>query len=148
MPTFIMKNSIADLYNKVIDLNSDTHKCALLGTLLSDKNTATYGYSENTGSELASGGGYTTGGKTLTTPTIGVDTDFAYFDADDPSWTSATLTGVKGAMIYDDTVTTPKADPILVAQDFGNPSGYSVTAGNLTVTFALPSAGGVFRFTV
>lgn len=53
---------------------------------------------------------------------------------------SATFSGAQGGLLYDDTITTPVADPALTMIDFGG--AFSVTAGVLTVT---PHANGWFN---
>lgn len=95
-----------------------------------------------TSDEVASGGGYTTGGNTLATyasgpnnatPTVITGTG-AWIDwSVDPVWTSATFT-TSGCFIYDNT----HANKLLLAvYDFGGDK--TVTAGTLTLT--LPAAG-------
>jgi hypothetical protein len=56
------------------------------------------------GAEVASGGGYTTGGAALANVVVDIDlvNDRAYFTADDLTWATATITA-RGAIIYKDT---------------------------------------------
>lgn len=86
-----------------------------------------------------SGTGYTAGGAALTSPVcnLTVTTGFVTFDAADISWTTSTLTSVRGAFSYDDTLT---GDPLLHAVTFG--ADYSTVAGTFAITWA---ATGLWR---
>ena len=80
-----------------------------------------------------SGTGYTAGGATLSSQAVAYDStnQVAYFDAADPSWSSATITA-RGAMIYNNT----KSNASIAILDFG--SDYSSSNGTFQVQ--LPSA--------
>ena len=80
-----------------------------------------------------SGTGYTAGGATLSSQAVAYDSsnNVAYFDAADPSWSSATITA-RGALIYNNT----KSNASIAVLDFG--SDFTSTAGTFTVQ--LPSA--------
>ncbi len=97
---------------------------------------AAYAAGVYSGTELT-GTGYTAGGATLTTTTFTGSAGVATFDAADPSWTTSTITGARGALVYVNTLT-PKAGLVLI--DLGN--SYSTSAGTLLIQFA---AGGVWN---
>lgn len=78
-----------------------------------------------------SGTGYTAGGKAITSPTLVASAGVLTWDAADTSWTSATFSAVRGRVLFDDTPTTPVADPLICATTFG--SDYAVTSGTFTV---------------
>ena len=80
-----------------------------------------------------SGTGYTAGGVALSSQAVAFDTTntVAYFDAADPSWSSATITA-RGALIYNNT----KSNASIAVLDFG--SDYSSSNGTFQVQ--LPSA--------
>ena len=80
-----------------------------------------------------SGTGYTAGGVTLSSQAVAYDSsnNVAYFDAADPSWSSATITA-RGALIYNNT----KSNASIAVLDFG--SDYSSSNGTFQVQ--LPSA--------
>ena len=80
-----------------------------------------------------SGTGYTAGGVTLSSQAVAYDSsnNVAYFDAADPSWSSATITA-RGALIYNNS----KSNAAIAVLDFG--SDFTSTAG--TFTIQLPSA--------
>ena len=90
--------------------------------------TATY-----TTSAEVSGTGYTAGGATLSSQAVAYDSsnNVAYFDAADPSWSSATITA-RGAIIYNNS----KSNASIAVLDFG--SDYSSSNGTFQVQ--LPSA--------
>lgn len=134
----ILKNTTA------VDLDSDTIRAALFNNTLTtpnyDTNTA-YGAAPFNANEIT-GTGYTAGGAALASPTVTaaapVATQLA-FDANDVAWTTATFSGVRGVLVYDDTITTPVADPGIVAITFG--ADFSVTAGTFTIVW---NANGIF----
>ena len=80
-----------------------------------------------------SGTGYTAGGVALSSQAVAYDAtnQVAYFDAADPSWSSATITA-RGALIYNNT----KSNASIAILDFG--SDYSSSNGTFQVQ--LPSA--------
>ena len=86
--------------------------------------------------EVASGGGYTTGGKTLAA-TWTQSTGTITFDVDDQAWTASTITA-KYAVIYANNTN----DDLLCVVDLDTGGGsVSTTAGTLTITI---NASGVF----
>lgn len=97
---------------KAIDMDSDTFKVVLLNgySITPDGNL---GYADLTGEISASG--YTAGGATLGSLAVAQDdaNNRASWDAADVTWTSLATATITAAAIYDDTVTTPVADPIV-----------------------------------
>ena len=92
-------------------------------------------YSGSTTGEVANGGGYTTGGNTLTVsqiPTNGGSGTTAYIDFADTTWTSATITA-RGALIYNST-----DDTAVAVLDFG--SEKTSTSGDFTNIFPTADA--------
>lgn len=118
---------------------ADSVKYALFTNLITPNfstNTA-YGSSPYNANEV-SGTGYTAGGVTLGTKTVSESpTGTLMFDAADPAWTTATFLSVRCGVWWDDTITTPTADPVMGLCDFT--ADFAVTAGTLTVQLA--SAG-------
>jgi hypothetical protein len=90
-----------------------------------------------TSSNEIAGTGYTAGGTVLTNvdPTSTSTTAWLDFNPD-PVWTTATITNARGALIYNDTITTPVADASVLVLDFG--SDKSSSAGDFTVV--MPTA--------
>jgi hypothetical protein len=106
-----------------IDFSSDTFKIILMQSGFKFNKDTHHGYADVSASELSTGNGYTAGGATLAGVTVTEDdTD----NRTEITWNNATWTASggsigpsPGAIIYDDTVTTPTADPILGYIDFG-----------------------------
>lgn len=110
---------------------SKVYKIALY-TSAATLGAATTTYSGTT-NEVASGGGYTTGGQTLTitqVPTSSGTT--AYIDFADVTWSASTITA-RGALIYNSTDNTTVG-----VLDFG--SDKTSTSGDFTIIFPTPDA--------
>lgn len=90
-------------------------------------------YTGSTTGEVANGGGYTTGGETLTVSQIPTSSSTtAFIDFDDVTWTSATITA-RGALIYNST-----DDTAVAVLDFG--SDKTSTNGDFTIIFPAATA--------
>ena len=126
----------ADLLNKEQDLGNgaDTIKIALY-TSSANLDAATTAY---TTTEEITGSGYTAGGVTLTNQVVDTSGTTAYFDADDPEWTSASFT-TAGALIYNSTASN-KAIAVL---SFGG--DFTVTSGTFRIVFPAPGAAAIVR---
>ena len=126
-----------DLFQKEQDMDSDSIKIALFTSSASlDAATTTYTGATN---EVASGGGYTTGGEVLLNPVIGTSGTTAYVDFDNPEWTSASFT-TAGALIYNYTATGKNSIAVL---NFGG--DFTVTSGTFRIVFPSPGAAGLIR---
>lgn len=131
--------------NEKTDLDTDAFKVALttsVQAITDDFSGASTDcrYGDLT-AEVASGGGYTTGGATLTTVTWTRAAATVTFDADDVSWPASTITA-KYAILYDDTAV--NKDLIgFVDLDTGGGS-VSTTNGTLLLTW---NASGIFTLT-
>lgn len=111
----------ANLMNKVVDLEADTIKVALMNN--SHSFTATDATFSNT-NEIT-GTGYTAGGATLANKSV-TEASTTKFDADDTSWTTATFTAYH-ALMYD----TSASDNLICSIDFGG--AQSVTGATFTI---------------
>ena len=114
----------ANLMNKVVDLEADTIKVALLNnshSFTAGDNT----WSQVSANELANGNGYTTGGATLASMVV-TQAATTSWDAADVSWTTATFTAYH-AVIYDTTA----SDNLICSIDFGG--AQSVASGTFTI---------------
>jgi len=116
------------------DLDADTFKCALF-TSSHTPDAANAVLADLSGE--GSGTGYTAGGTTLANVTWATSGTTAVLDADDPSWTAATITA-RYAVIYKSGTTGGLTNPLVCLLDFGSDKG--VTGGTFTVTF---SASGI-----
>ena len=95
----------------------------------------TTSYTGSTSGEVASGGGYTTGGEILTVsqvPTDGGSGTTAFIDFADVTWSAATITA-RGALIYNST-----DDTAVAVLNFG--SDKTSTAGDFTIIFPTADA--------
>lgn len=123
------------------DLDNDAFKMALF---LSTSNCATLtldAYASFT-NEHANANGYTTGGNAMTNVVWTRTAGSTKFDCDDEVWTASggSIT-CRFAMIYDDTVTTPTADPPVCYSLLDNtPADVTATDGN-TLTVAIHASG-------
>lgn len=129
------------LASKIIDFANDSFKIILMGTGFTFDKDSHHGYADVSASELSTGNGYTADTKTLAGVAVTED------DTDDRceiTWSNVTWTASggaigpsPGAIIYDDTVTTPTDDPIVGYIDFGGDQtqadGGTATISNIEV---------------
>lgn len=129
-------------FNKEIDFNSDTIK-VMLCTSSYTPDQDTHQYKSSVTNEV-SGTGYTAGGATLTTASLGYTsgTNVLKLDGDDVSWASSTITA-RYAVIYDATPGTDATRPLIAYVDFG--ADVSSSAGTFSITW---SASGIATVTV
>ncbi|HEY1705597.1 MAG TPA: hypothetical protein VGG75_38415 [Trebonia sp.] len=132
---------------------ADTIDVALFLTGATPDKTAAFasiGY--NTGSvwttanEAPGTGGYTQGGTALASKANTVDSGSSSlcFTAANPSWTSATISGVFGDFVYDASITATGSTVTKQGLCFNYFGGsQSVTSGTFTIQWATPPSGGV-----
>jgi len=128
----------ANLANKIVDIEGDTLKIALLDSNHSfdaDHNT----WADVSANEV-SGTGYTAGGQALSNASVTQDNtnDLAKLDADDVTWSGSTITAAF-AVIYDDTLANKD---LICCIDFGG--DISSTNGDFTIQF---NASGIITIT-
>ena len=123
-----LKNTLA------LDLDSDTIKIMLV-TSSYTPDFGAHDFKADVSNEV-SGTNYTAGGNTLGSLALTQTSGTIKFDAADTSWSSATITNARGAVIYDDSVTN---DPLIAYIDCG--SDFSSSNGTFTIAF---NAGGIF----
>ena len=126
-----------------IDMDADAFKMALFLSTSNIATTSIDGLAAAT-NQHANGNGYTTGGEAVVSPTWVEASGTVTFDCADQVWTaSGGSIAARFAGIYDDTVTTPVADPIVCHSLLDNtPADVTATTGN-TLTIAI-NASGVF----
>jgi len=92
-----------------------------------------------TSTEVSSAG-YTSKGQTLTAPSFVASGGVLAFDETDANmqWTGVTFTA-QGCIIFNDTTTSPYADPVICAINFGTPQ--NPVNGTFTINWA---ASGIF----
>jgi len=99
-----------------------------------------------TTAEVASGGGYTTAGETLTNTGVAKSTVTSYTDFSDVSWTSASFTA-RGCMIYNSSsISGLTSNACVCTIDFGGDK--TVSSGTFTIQFpANDSSNAIIRIT-
>lgn len=118
-----------------IDLVDDTLKICLIGNGYAFNPDGNNGYANISANEIVASN-YSAGGETLTGKTVTQNdtADNAMFDAANVTWTSLgapTAGTLAHAIIYDETVTAPVADPLLIRFEIDTqPNG-----GNYTLDF-------------
>ena len=132
------------LLNKEMDLGSggDTIKIALY-TSSATLDASTDAYSTTNEITNTSGTAYTAGGYTLQTQVVATSGTTAYFDADDPEWTSASFT-TGGALIYNKTLyDADNSKGAIATLNFGG--DFTVTSGTFRIVFPDPGATAIVR---
>ena len=120
------------------DLSAGTKKVILLGAggTLSNWNGAAghKGYADVSSNEIATASGYTQNTKALSTIAFSYGTNRYRFTSDPVQWTaSGGSIAADFAIIFDDAVTTPTADLLLLHIDFGG-TETATTGGTFTIT--------------
>jgi len=130
------------LATKQIDFANDSFKIILMGTGFTFNKDTHHGYADVSASELSTGNGYTQNTKTLAGVTVTENdtTDLTEITWDNVVWTASggSIGPTPGAIIFDDTPTTPQADPLVGYIDFGGEQtqadGGAATIANPKVT--------------
>jgi len=149
MASYVPTYFCGQLMNKVVAVNADTFKVSLnTGTVPSTYDDANEYYGGSTFPNEASGTGYTAAGNAVTVTdaiytTGGVHQWCATVAAGSTSWTSATLTNVTYAVLYDVTTATKWAACVW---DFGG--AQSVTNNTFQINWTGTPAGLVFYLSV
>lgn len=138
LTSLIQTATIRDAIKNAIALNwggttPDTMNAALFNNTITnsqDTDPATYGVAPYNANEVT-GTNWAAGGVALGVPTMTLVSGLGImFDANDISVANTTLSGVRGAVIYDNTLT-PKA--VVMAITFG--ADYSTVSGTFQVTW-------------
>jgi hypothetical protein len=124
----------AEILDEQHDLVADTIKIALF-TSSASLGASTTAYS--TSNEI-SGSGYSAGGVALTSKAVSTTGTTAHFDADDPTWTSASFTA-RGALIYNNS----NSDKAIAVLDFGG--DFTVASGTFRIVFPAAGANAIIR---
>ena len=118
----------AEILDEQHDLVADTLKIALYTSSANlDASTTAF-----TTTQEISGTGYSSGGVELTNRTVSTSSTTAFFDADDPTWTSASFTA-RGALIYNSS----NSNKAIAVLNFGG--DFTVSSGTFRIVF--PAAG-------
>lgn len=126
------------LTGTTLTISGDVFKMALFKVGAGTYGAATTNYSQVTGAtdEVSSGGGYTTGGTTLTnvSPTTSGTTALTNFSPN-PNWTSASFSAI-ACLIYNSSARQGTTGRAISTHDFGGTQ--TVTSGTFTVV--MPTA--------
>lgn len=129
--------SIINIFTNTVavDLSSETNiKLALLNNSATP-DFSTHDYWGDLSANEVTGTNWSAGGVALTTTSLTASSGTLLFDADNVSVASTTLSNVYGAVIYDDSVTTPTADAMICLVYFGG-TAYNTTAGTFAITWS------------
>lgn len=132
-------NFIQDIGLQRMNLATDTFKVILVNGYIFN---SAHNSKASIGGELTTGSGYTAGGAALNQSWT-VNAGITKFDADDVSWTvtpSGIIGPCTGAIIYNDTTTSPTADRLVCYIDFGG----SESTGPSTEFKIVFDANGIF----
>jgi len=141
----VLSNKIKFLLaSKAIDFANDSFKIILMDTGFVFNKDTHHAYANISAYELATGNGYTQNTKTLAGVTVTEDDtdDRCEITWDNVQWTASggSIGPTPGAIIFDDTVTTPTADPVVGYIDFGGEQtqvdGGVATIANVEVRIA------------
>jgi hypothetical protein len=124
------------------DMDTDNFRLILLGsgyTFNQDGANPAYADTTITSNEITATG-YTAAGELMTALTVTQNDagDYAKWDAGDVTWTSLSTTTIAHAIIYDDSITTPTADPLVLRAEIGTNSN----GGNYTISWNI---GGIWQ---
>lgn len=139
--TISLYNHTAKLFADGSNAAADTYKVRLMSAATFNATHTTL--AATSGTEVANGNGYTTGGATLAGVTVATTTtNDATFDANDVTWSASggSISAV-AAILYNSTDTN---SPPLAFIDFGG----TETAGDGTDFKIVWNASGIFTFTV
>jgi len=104
------------------------------GTNMSDGSVSNYA----TNNEItSSNSNYTAGGNSITTVTPTTSGVTAFVDCDNVVFSNVTISGVRGALFYNDAATSP-ANAAVAVLDFGGDKG--ATNGDFTIVMPAPGA--------
>lgn len=126
-----------------VDFDTDTIHVALVNSAYVANASAqdAHDFFDDVGSSEVTGTSYVSGGQSLLSKVVTLDTanDRADFDAADVLWSNSTITAY-GAVIYKKVGTTTSVSPLVALIDFGG--AQTSTAGSFTITW---SSVGILR---
>jgi hypothetical protein len=125
-----------------IDLDTDTVKAALITSAYTVNATHTI-LADISANEVSNGAGYTTGGATLTTPSVTYSGAVAKFSADPALWLALTKT-FRFVLLYANVTRNAVVNPLIAIILIDNtPNDIVVTAADYSIQW---SASGIVTF--
>lgn len=146
MANIVFNSAIRDLFNGDIDFNADTFKLALFGSTYRAIADETKRDSHAVRSDLSdeiTGSGYSSGGITLGSVTVTMDTatNEVYVDLADPTFSSVTLSGVQYGVLYKSTGVAANDRLVLGIDIYALNSNASVSVTNGNLVLQVPATG-------
>lgn len=128
---------LLSLANKEVDLDSDSLYVMLVDNTYTP-NQDTHQYLSSVVADEISATGYTANGQALVSVSVSYDgaSNTLTFNADDPSWTSSSITA-RYAVFYDRTPASDATRPLICYWDFGTDE----TSSSGTFTLQLNASG-------
>ena len=120
---------ILDASQLAVNTGSDTIKVAMI-TNSSTPNFETHDHWSDLSDNEVSGTNYSAGGVALASVTLANASGTLKFDAADTTWSTATISSARAAVVYDDTLTN---DPLICLVNFG--ADYASSAGTFQITW-------------
>ncbi len=120
---------ILDASQLAVNTGSDTIKVAMI-TNSSTPNFETHDHWSDLSGNEVSGTNYSAGGVALASVTLANASGTLKFDAADTTWSTATISSARAAVVYDDTLTN---DPLICLVNFG--ADYASSAGTFQITW-------------
>lgn len=120
---------ILDASQLAVNTGSDTIKVAMI-TNSSTPNFETHDHWSDLSGNEVSGTNYSAGGVALASITLANASGTLKFDAADTTWSTATISSARAAVVYDDTLTN---DPLICLVNFG--ADYASSAGTFQITW-------------
>ena len=120
---------ILDASQLAVNTGSDTIKVAMI-TNSSTPNFETHDFWGDLSGNEVSGTNYSAGGVALASKTLANASGTLKYDAADTTWSTATISSARAAVVYDDTLTN---DPLICLVNFG--ADYASSAGTFQITW-------------
>ena len=141
----VYSNGVLNLTKAAMNLASDTFVCILATSSYTPAPNTDSTYANVSANEVASGGGYTTGGVVLTSVTDTLTSATVTYTAAAVSWSSATITAKYAVIIHRAGGSLVSGDLLLSYVDLNSGGGsVSSTNGTFTITW---NAAGIFTLT-
>ena len=143
----IFEEFASDIGLKLHNLDTDTHKLMLTSVAASTgvavASNASPSYSDFSGTEMASGSNYSTGGATVASTSLVEASGVGTFDGNDVTWSqdASGFTTARTAVLYSSTASASNA---ICYVDLGS-SNVSLVDGDVTVAW---NASGILTITV
>ncbi len=120
-------------------LESETATSALLVNDSYTPNYDSHDFYNDITNEIANGGGYTTGGVTLTSTELTIASGVVTYDAADASWASSTIANAMAAVVKFTRGGASSADELVLLSDFV--TAVNTTSGLLLVQWSASGIG-------